>query len=72
MIGTHCGSILALIDCNSVLMSVACFVQVQHTRMMGACIDLGMPSVNFMRMCQEATSQLRREEVFGHLQALSL
>ena len=48
------------------------FVQVQHMRLMGACIDLGLPSVNFMRLCQEAVEDLRREELFGHMQAFSL
>ena len=47
-------------------------VQVQHMRMMGACIDLGLPSVNFMRLCQESVEDLRREDLFGHMQAFSL
>jgi hypothetical protein len=54
-----------------VVMYVVC-LQVQHTRMLGACIDLGMPSVNIMGMCREATAELRREELFGHLQNHSL
>lgn len=47
-------------------------MQVQHMRMMGACIDLGLPSINFMRLCQEAGADLRREELFAHLQACAL
>ena len=41
-------------------------------RMQGSCIDLGLISHNFTRLCQEAWEDLRREELFGHMQAFNL
>ena len=41
-------------------------------RMLGSAIDLGLVATNFKRLCQEAWEDLRREELFGHMQAFNL